>query len=255
MIARVQSFRVVGLGLVFGLLLVNSPTWSDVLKGTVKDPGAPSASNGIAGVSLHVRDVKNTELAQGLTNEQGEYSVSYTGQKDRVQAIFEKLGFQPRPAKRWVVKANSPQRPVLLIREGAEDEYYKTAAATLSTEAANVSPEYLQDSATSVVALPANDKVRVLQNLKGSPAENFLAAIRTAEENKVVTTRVKMAIVNVPLLKSREINVETFKGTVQLSGMVSSPEEVNQAVEVARAVAGVTSVKNDMKVKYDMRVK
>jgi len=50
-------------------------------------------------------------------------------------------------------------------------------------------------------------------------------------------------------LKSTEINVETFRGAVQLSGFVSSRAAVDKAVEIARGVKGVTSVKNDMRVK------
>lgn len=68
-------------------------------------------------------------------------------------------------------------------------------------------------------------------------------------DDSVITTRVKAAIFNEPTLKSAEINVETFKGTVQLSGFVSSQAAVNKAVAVTRGVRGVTSVKNDMRVK------
>jgi len=68
-------------------------------------------------------------------------------------------------------------------------------------------------------------------------------------DDTVITTKVKAAIFNEPSLKSAEINVETFKGTVQLSGFVSSRADINKAVEVARGVKGVTSVKNDMRVK------
>ena len=59
----------------------------------------------------------------------------------------------------------------------------------------------------------------------------------------------KAAILDERSLKSTEINVETFKGIVQLSGFVSSRADINKAVEVARGVKGVTSVKNDMRVK------
>ena len=52
-----------------------------------------------------------------------------------------------------------------------------------------------------------------------------------------------------PPLKSAEINVETFKGVVQLSGFVSSPAAESTAVAVARKVEGVKSVKNDMRLK------
>ncbi len=68
-------------------------------------------------------------------------------------------------------------------------------------------------------------------------------------DDSVITTKVKTAIFNEPSLKVAEINVETYKGTVQLSGFVSSWSAMSKAVEVARGVAGVTSVKNDMQLK------
>ncbi len=68
-------------------------------------------------------------------------------------------------------------------------------------------------------------------------------------DDTVLTTKVKAAVFNEPSLKSAEINVETFKGVVQLSGFVSSQADINKAVEVARGVKGVKSVKNDMRVK------
>jgi hypothetical protein len=68
-------------------------------------------------------------------------------------------------------------------------------------------------------------------------------------DDTVITTKVKAAVFNDAALKSAEINVETFKGVVQLSGFVSSQANINRAVEVARSVAGVKSVKNDMRVK------
>jgi hyperosmotically inducible protein len=68
-------------------------------------------------------------------------------------------------------------------------------------------------------------------------------------DDTVLTTKVKTAIFSEPTLKSAEINVETFKGVVQLSGFVSSHDAENKAVHVASAVKGVKSVKNDMRVK------
>ena len=68
-------------------------------------------------------------------------------------------------------------------------------------------------------------------------------------DDTVITAKVKSAILAEPNLKSAEINVETFKGVVQLSGFVSSQARVDSAVVVARNVAGVKSVKNDMRVK------
>ncbi len=73
----------------------------------------------------------------------------------------------------------------------------------------------------------------------------------TAEyvDDSAITTKVKAAILNESTLKVAEINVETFKGVVQLSGFVGSQADIRKAVEVARKVGGVKSVKNDMRVK------
>lgn len=68
-------------------------------------------------------------------------------------------------------------------------------------------------------------------------------------DDSVITSKVKAAVFNEPTLKSAEINVETFKGAVQLSGFVSSQAAVNKAAELARGVSGVRSVKNDMRIK------
>ena len=68
-------------------------------------------------------------------------------------------------------------------------------------------------------------------------------------DDTVITTKVKAAIFNEPTLKSTEINVETFKGIVQLSGFVRSHADTDKAVSLARDVKGVVSVKNDMRLK------
>ena len=68
-------------------------------------------------------------------------------------------------------------------------------------------------------------------------------------DDTAITTKVKAAIFNEPSLKSAEINVETFKGRVQLSGFVSTRANIDRAVQVAQAVNGVSSVANDMRVK------
>ena len=68
-------------------------------------------------------------------------------------------------------------------------------------------------------------------------------------DDSVITAKVKTAIFNDSTLKVNEINVETFKGVVQLSGFVRSQTDIDKAVQVARGVAGVKSVKNDMRIK------
>ena len=68
-------------------------------------------------------------------------------------------------------------------------------------------------------------------------------------DDSVITTKVKTAIFNEPGLKVSEINVETYKGVVQLSGFVSSGADIKGAVRVASSVGGVKSVTNDMQLK------
>ncbi len=68
-------------------------------------------------------------------------------------------------------------------------------------------------------------------------------------DDSVITAKVKAALVDDPTTKATEINVETFKGVVQLSGFVTSQAAANRAVELAGGVSGVTSVKNDMRLK------
>ncbi len=64
-----------------------------------------------------------------------------------------------------------------------------------------------------------------------------------------ITTKVKTSLIGDPLTKAYQIEVETFKGVVQLSGFVATQAEASKAVELARAVKGVTSVKNDIRLK------
>lgn len=68
-------------------------------------------------------------------------------------------------------------------------------------------------------------------------------------DDAVITTKVKAAIFNDENLKVTEINVETFKGVVQLSGFVSTGAETDEAAALARGIEGVVSVRNDILVK------
>jgi osmotically-inducible protein OsmY len=81
------------------------------------------------------------------------------------------------------------------------------------------------------------------------------ASTRTKEstgqyfDDSAITTKVKAAIFADPALKVLQINVETFKGVVQLSGFVDSRQSATKAADVARSISGVVSVKNNLVVK------
>jgi len=68
-------------------------------------------------------------------------------------------------------------------------------------------------------------------------------------DDSTITTKVKAEIFNDPMLKVFQINVESYKGVVQLSGFVDSRQAAEKAVQVAGAVKGVKAVKNSLVVK------
>jgi hyperosmotically inducible protein len=68
-------------------------------------------------------------------------------------------------------------------------------------------------------------------------------------DDSVITTKVKSLLASDDFLKSFEISVETYKGTVQLSGFVDSQKAIDKAGEIASGVKGVKSVKNNLNVK------
>ncbi len=68
-------------------------------------------------------------------------------------------------------------------------------------------------------------------------------------DDSVITTKVKSLLATDDFLKSFQISVETYQGTVQLSGFVNSQKAVDKAVEIVRSVKGVKSIKNNLIVK------
>ena len=70
-----------------------------------------------------------------------------------------------------------------------------------------------------------------------------------AIDDGVVTAKVKAKLIEDPVTKAHQINVETFKGTVQLSGFVESNQARIRALQLARDVEGVKQVKDALEVR------
>jgi hyperosmotically inducible protein len=68
-------------------------------------------------------------------------------------------------------------------------------------------------------------------------------------DDATTTTKVKAAFVKDPLVKALQVNVDTFKGTVQLSGFVDTAEQKARAEQIAASITGVQGVKNNITVK------
>jgi hyperosmotically inducible periplasmic protein len=67
-------------------------------------------------------------------------------------------------------------------------------------------------------------------------------------DDSVLTSKVKLALIDDPITKAGQINVETYRGVVQLGGFVDNAQQKDQATKVARSVTGVKEVRNDLRV-------
>ena len=67
-------------------------------------------------------------------------------------------------------------------------------------------------------------------------------------DDSLLTAKVKAALIDDPVTKAGQINVETYRGVVQLGGFVDNATEKTRATQVAGAVTGVKEVRNDLRV-------
>ena len=75
------------------------------------------------------------------------------------------------------------------------------------------------------------------------------AAVRqVAADDPTITTRVKTALINDPVVGASRIDVDTSNGVVTLSGRVKSKEEEEKAIAVARSIRGVSDVKSSLQI-------
>ena len=81
---------------------------------------------------------------------------------------------------------------------------------------------------------------------RGNDAERAGAKAGRVIDDSVITGKVKAALIADPTTKAHQIEVETFKGTVQLSGWVDTDTARERATEVARNIEGVRDVKNSL---------
>jgi hyperosmotically inducible protein len=68
-------------------------------------------------------------------------------------------------------------------------------------------------------------------------------------DDSTISAKIKADLIGDPVTKAHEIDVNTYKGVVQLSGFVGTKEAVERAGEIARNTKGVVSVKNDLQLR------
>ncbi|MFP5419178.1 MAG: BON domain-containing protein [Gammaproteobacteria bacterium] len=84
--------------------------------------------------------------------------------------------------------------------------------------------------------------------LAGANASNDRIMSGNFVDDAWVTTKVKTMLLKDDIIRGLSVNVETRKGTVQLSGWVNDETQIARAEQVARSIDGVKSVRNDLQV-------
>lgn len=103
--------------------------------------------------------------------------------------------------------------------------------------------------ATSITALTAFGGCSKSAETEATPPLSSPMTLGTQVDDAVITSSVKSVLVADDLVKSLDLQVETRKGVVQLSGFVDSQAQIDQAVALTRAVAGVTEIENGITLK------
>ncbi len=91
----------------------------------------------------------------------------------------------------------------------------------------------------------------VIADQTAQPSANPPAKESAGEyfDDVTITTKVKAAFSKDKEVKATEVKVETYKGTVQLSGFAASAASIEQATQLASKVPGVKAVRNDIRLK------
>jgi len=100
-----------------------------------------------------------------------------------------------------------------------------------------------------LIAALAGGMVACVSSSERGGAETAGANAGRVIDDSAITAKVKAALIAEPATKARQIEVETFEGTVQLSGFVDDAEARTRAGQVARTVEGVKSVKNSIQLR------
>lgn len=83
----------------------------------------------------------------------------------------------------------------------------------------------------------------------GAHADDAKRTMGEYTDDKVLHTKVWAALTEDKTADASEINLEVYKGVVQLNGFVDNAKEKSQAEAVAKGVSGVKGVENNLQIK------
>ena len=92
---------------------------------------------------------------------------------------------------------------------------------------------------TSLAALP-------LSMMTGCAVTSGRESAGEYVDDKTMSTKIKTALARDPEVKAHQVNVTTFRGSVQLSGFVDSQAQKDRATEIVKNMEGVTELHNDL---------
>ncbi len=157
--------------------------------------------------------------------------------KEKVAKAELEARHKPGEKAAYSVSIAKAEADYAVAKEKCDDKSGADKTACVK-EAKAVEARAKADAKAQLPSSAAPKPAKATASKKESPGEYV--------DDAVITTKVKAAVLEEPSLKSAEINVETSKGRVQLTGFVSSRADIDKAVEIAKRVKGVKSVKNDM---------
>ena len=83
----------------------------------------------------------------------------------------------------------------------------------------------------------------------GCAGDRYHQSTGEAIDDHAISMHVKNALSNDAEYKYEGVNVDTFKGTVQLSGFVDKHAQKTRANDIAKSIQGVRDVENNITVK------
>jgi hyperosmotically inducible protein len=123
-----------------------------------------------------------------------------------------------------------------------------------SAEKAGKSIDRASESAIQKIDKTAEKATTEIQGAKESAAQK-IESVGEYIDDAAITTQVKTAILNDPMLSASRIEVTTNQGVVKLSGTVDSEQGISRAMELANTQQGVKSVQTDLSVSATAPVK
>ena len=104
-----------------------------------------------------------------------------------------------------------------------------------------------------IAAMTTVAPIAAMSTASAASMSSTAHAVGKAVDDSVITAKVKAAFVEDSKVDATDISVETYHGTVQLSGFADNSMQKDRAEKLASNVEGVKTVKNDIHLRSDAK--